>query len=86
MVLAVKGSQVTIPILLKYVIDAIICDRTTFADGCPSEQQTYILIIAYAVVKFLGDFFNNIREIPYANMAASAEISIAHDVYDHVQR
>ena len=26
------------------------------------------------------------REIPYATMAAQAEISIAHDVYDHVQR
>jgi ABC-type transport system involved in Fe-S cluster assembly fused permease/ATPase subunit len=29
---------------------------------------------------------NNLREIPYATMAAQAEISIAHDVYDHVQR
>lgn len=45
-----------------------------------------MLIIGYALVKFLGDFLNNIREIPYANMAAAAEISIAHDVYDHVQR
>jgi ABC-type transport system involved in Fe-S cluster assembly fused permease/ATPase subunit len=38
------------------------------------------------MTKFGADFINNIREIPYANMAAAAEISIAHDVYDHVQR
>lgn len=44
------------------------------------------MIIAYAMTKFGADFINNIREIPYANMAAAAEISIAHDVYDHVQR
>ena len=86
MVLAVKGTQVTIPILLKYAVDAIICDEETFPNGCPSQQETYMLIIGYAVCKFAGDFLNNIREIPYANMAATAEISIAHDVYDHVQR
>ena len=86
MVLAVKGAQVTIPIILKYAVDAIICDEETFPNGCPSQQETYMLIIGYAVLKFAGDFLNNIREIPYANMAATAEISIAHDVYDHAQR
>jgi len=36
--------------------------------------------------KFAYDIFNNLREVPYARMAATAEISIAHDVYDHIQR
>lgn len=85
MVFATKACQVLVPILLKFVIDAIICDKETTFD-CPTEQETYLLIVAYACVKFATDFLNNIREIPYANMAATAEISIAHDVYDHVQR
>lgn len=74
------------PLLLREAIDAIICDRSEEDNECVSEQQTYILIILYAMTKFGGDLVNNIREIPYANMAAAAEISIAHDVYDHVQR
>lgn len=95
--LLLKVSSIFIPLLLKEVVDAITCEadavKTTDkfllreeSYGCPSEQETYILIGIYAVVKFLNDFINYIREIPYANMAALAEISIAHDVYDHVQR
>ena len=34
----------------------------------------------------MSDLLNYLREIPYATMSALAEISIAHDVYDHVQR
>ena len=49
-------------------------------------METYILILTYAMTKFGADFINNIREIPFANMSAAAEISIASDVYDHVQR
>ena len=84
MTFAVKSCKVVTPLILKYVIDAIICDRQAEDSECPSEQQTYILIISYACAKFGEDLINNLREIPYANMAASAEISIAHDVYDHV--
>lgn len=95
--LLLKVSSIFIPLLLKEVIDAITCEAKTVKTtdkfllrkeefGCPSEQETYILVGLYAIVKFLNDFINYIREIPYANMAALAEISIAHDVYDHVQR
>lgn len=34
----------------------------------------------------MADFLGYVREIPFANMGAIAEISIAYDVYDHVQR
>lgn len=39
----------------------------------------------YAIVRFTADFVNNIREIPFANVSASAEIYIAHLVYSHIQ-
>jgi ABC-type transport system involved in Fe-S cluster assembly fused permease/ATPase subunit len=39
----------------------------------------------YCVVRFSADFVNNIREIPFANVSASAEIFIAHLVYTHIQ-
>jgi hypothetical protein len=38
----------------------------------------------YVALQFCGDFINYTREVPFANMGAVAEISIAHDVYDHV--
>ena len=87
------------PLLLKEVVDAIICDDSKKEDleasyfikmfkdddtGCPSVEETYILIGLYAGCMFLADFLNYIREIPYATMSALAEISIAYDVYDHV--
>lgn len=84
MTFVVKIFKVITPLILKYAIDAIICDRNSQDIVCPSEQQTYILIIAYAGAKFAEELINNLREIPYANMAASAEITIAHDVYDHI--
>jgi hypothetical protein len=73
-------------LVLKYVIDAILQDKKTFPNGPPSLDQTYLLIGLYIFVKFFSDFLGYLREIPYARMAANAEISISHDVYDHVQR
>lgn len=84
LILANKGANVVVPIVLKYAVDAITCVKGV--SECPTPQHTYVLIAAYALVKFAADFLNYIREIPYARMSANAEISIAHDVYDHVQR
>ena len=99
MVFLTKVSMVLVPLLLKEVVDAIICDDSKKEDleasyfikmfkdddtGCPSVEETYILIGLYAGCMFLADFLNYIREIPYATMSALAEISIAYDVYDHV--
>lgn len=101
MIISNKVTSVLVPLLLKEVIDAIICDESKTVDmeksyfiktfkaddtGCPSSEETYILIGFYAGIMFFADFLNYMREIPYATMSAQAEISIAHDVYDHVQR
>lgn len=43
-----------------------------------------MLIAAYGIFKLAYDLLNTLREIPYARMAAAAETTIAHDVYDHV--
>jgi ABC-type multidrug transport system fused ATPase/permease subunit len=97
MIFILKAVNVLVPLVFKEVIDSIVCEEEKLAEsdtfllrsaesGCPTEQETYTIIGLYAVVKFAADFLNYIREIPFANMAAVAEISIAHDVYDHVQR
>jgi hypothetical protein len=39
-------------------------------EGCPSTEETYILIGCYAGIMFLADFLSYIREIPYATMSA----------------
>lgn len=92
-----KGLSVFLPVVMKECIDSIICTdlsidtSKTFwlkggQPGCPSHQQTYAIIGIYILTKFLLDFVNYTREIPFANMGAVAEISIANDVYDHVQK
>ena len=84
MIFLVDACKVAMPLLLKYTVDAIICDIDT--EDCPSSEETYTLITFYVIAKFSSDIINNLREIPYTMMAAQAEISIAHDVHDHVQR
>lgn len=69
--------NVTHPLILKYAIDAI-----QAGDG---SSNIYFLVAMYAIVRFLADFVNNAREIPFANVSASAEIHIAHKVYSHTQ-
>lgn len=96
MVFAFKGILVFVPIVMKEVIDSMVCTESSLMPdqsfwlrdqpGCPSSTETYTIIIIYIIVKFLADFLANVREIPFANMGAVAEISIAYDVYDHVQR
>ena len=77
--------NVTHPLILKYAIDAISCigEKPERQDECASHSSTYFLVAMYALVRFLADLVNNIREIPFANVSASAEIHIAHQVYSH---
>jgi len=44
-----------------------------------------MLILLYAVTKFVAEFLNYIREIPFAYIAANAEKYIAALVYRHIQ-
>mmetsp|Transcript_11579 Transcript_11579/g.19564 ORF Transcript_11579/g.19564 Transcript_11579/m.19564 type:complete len:318 (+) Transcript_11579:279-1232(+) len=75
------------PLILKSIITAITCDEgtTTLADGCPDAQYVYLLIVAYACLKFASDFLNYIREIPFSYISANAEKHIAKEVYSHIQ-
>ena len=57
---------------------------STSEDGCADPQYTYILIIIYVVCKFLNEFINYLREVPFAYTMATAEKHIAELVYKHV--
>jgi hypothetical protein len=82
-----RGLNVSHPLILKFAIDDITCDSENQGkEGaeCPhSNDYTYMLVALYAVIRFMADFVNNIREIPFANVSASSEIYIAHKVYSH---
>jgi len=86
---AVKVVQVSTPLILKYVVDAITCEELDTGEErvfeiCPAEDEVYVLIIAYCLSKFFSEVLNNVRELPYARMAARAETMIAEEVYDHI--
>jgi ATP-binding cassette subfamily B protein len=83
-----RGLNVSHPLILKFAVDDITCNSEHQSGGgdCPhTAEYTYLLVAMYAVIRFLADFVNNIREIPFANVSASAEIYIAHLVYSHTQ-
>lgn len=79
--LLAKGLNVFHPIIQKTVIDRI----TNTYDDHTAKVEIFFLIGLYALVRFSADFTNYIREIPFANVSASAEVYIAHMVYNHVQ-
>jgi hypothetical protein len=88
MLLLSRGLNVTHPLILKFAIDDITCNSgiADQLDKCPhSVSHTYFLVALYVIIRFSADFVNNIREIPFANISASAEIYIAHLVYTHTQ-
>ena len=87
LLLLAKGLNVMHPLILKFTIDNI--QECHFAKDlplypCDDVSNTYFLVAMYCVVRFAADFVNNIREIPFANVSASAEIFIAHKVYTHI--
>jgi ABC-type bacteriocin/lantibiotic exporter with double-glycine peptidase domain len=81
-----RALSVVHPLILKAVIDHVTCDSGAGDGGCIVDHHTtYLLIGLYCTCRFAADFVNNIREIPFANVSASAEIYIAHLVYNHIQ-
>lgn len=96
--IVLKLITVLAPILFKEIVDSILCDDNTIKSKrhwllrsketttCPHEYEINVLIGLYVISKFMVEAIKATREIPYANMAALAEISITHDVYNHVQR
>ena len=82
---ASRACNIAHPLILKRIIDNISCDREEKSNDCPESDEVYILIIAYAGVKFAADFLNFIRELPFAYVSANAEKHIATMVYSHIQ-
>jgi ABC-type multidrug transport system fused ATPase/permease subunit len=94
-ILLVKGTAIILPLILKEVVDSIICDPEKkkqdwlfkFSDEkCRSNEEVYVLIGVYALIKLFTDTINYVRDWPMAIISARIETHIAHDVYDHVQR
>ena len=85
LVFVVKIAQVINPLILWKVIDSIMCEEEPGVTECPTEEETYSLILFYAGIKLSYDVINTFRDIPYAMMAAAAETAIADEVYFHVQ-
>ena len=46
---------------------------------------TITFIVLYCCVRFASDLFNNMKDVVFANVAATSEVAIASKVYNHVQ-
>jgi ABC-type multidrug transport system fused ATPase/permease subunit len=79
-----KCFNVAHPAILGMVVDSLVCAGKGL-DNCPTKMETYQLVGAYALLKFLADFVRYIVEIPFSNVSASAEVYIASMVYKHIQ-
>ena len=86
LMLVSKSLIVTYPFFLKLAIDGITCDPILNPEVmCASSNEIYLYIGMYGGIKFSADFINYIRELPFANVMASAECHIANMVYKHTQ-
>jgi hypothetical protein len=88
LMIVAKALIVTYPFFLKLAIDGITCDQSIQSlEGtiCPVPNEIYLYIGMYGAIKFSADFINYIRELPFANVMASAECHIANMVYKHTQ-
>ena len=72
--LAAKVLAVIHPIVLKYIIDNLTLGISS-----------YLLILLYFVVRLASESCNMVREVTFASISASAEVSIASRVYNHIQ-
>lgn len=82
MLILAKGLNVFHPIVQKSVVDNL---TGSYSEGDTElKAKMFFLIALYSLIRFAADFTNYIREIPFANVSASAEIFIAHSVYNHV--
>lgn len=70
------------------VVNAMICkpdDGELEEKKCPTEEEIYSYILFYTGFMLAYEMIHTFREIPFARLSANAEISIASDVYYHVQ-
>lgn len=64
----------------------MVCKVDENHEECPSPSSTYMAIVLYVMCKFASDVLNYLRELPFAEVSAKAEVSICHDVYEHVNK
>ena len=73
-----KIFSVIHPLILKQVIDLISSESGTGDVGSVSSHQTTSIMIGmYVLCRFAADVVNNLREYPFSNVSANAEIYIA---------
>ena len=72
--LCAKVLAVTHPIVLKYIIDSLILG-----------ESSYYLIAIYIAVRIFSEICNQLREVAFAAISASAEVCITSKVYNHIQ-
>jgi ABC-type bacteriocin/lantibiotic exporter with double-glycine peptidase domain len=96
LIFVVKITNVGVPILLKYVVDAITCGHEKVADSqpltpptppeeCASHSEVYTMIAFYCVARFCSDFLNWLKDIPSVLISFAAQITVSHEVYEHIQ-
>lgn len=84
---ASRACNIVHPLILKAIIETIMCEESTLKEGetCGTTQDTYILIGFYALTKFIADVLRYVTELPFSYIAANAEKHIAKLVYSHIQ-
>ena len=79
--LAAKGANVSVPILLKHLVDAL--------DLKPGDVRTVLvvpigLLLAYAGLRLSTSLFTELRELVFAKVSFGASKQIALEVFGHL--
>ena len=69
-----KITNTVCPLIFSKIINMLTCDP--IKNTCPSSNEIFYLICAFSFLRFAYDLLNDYREIPFANISATCEISI----------
>lgn len=79
LVVLAKLAVVAVPLALKAVVDA-------FGGATPALALPVFLLLAYAVLRFLGTLFGEIRDLVFARVTQSIVSGFMLQVFEHLHR
>ncbi|MEI6418175.1 MAG: ABC transporter ATP-binding protein/permease [Sphingomonadales bacterium] len=80
LVLAAKSINLVMPFAYKGAIDAMA------VPGAPAAQLAMALVGAYALARFSGVLFDNLRNAVFGRVGQDATRALAQDVFAHIHR
>lgn len=79
LVILAKLAAIAVPLMLKAIVDQL-------GNVSPTMVLPLFLVIAYALLRFVGTFFSEVRDVVFVRVTQSTESGFLLDVFSHLHR